>query len=171
MFNCSICSTPTGPSIPVTKRVDATRPVEYTRSFTGPDGTVGVERIGFGEEIDLEVSLCPDCADVKITPKPNPNVSATIKGLAEVVFTTASKVKDNEGKATQKGIKFMASLPLGHLSQVLEDTMAPKLRISLVAVAIENMMSRTLDHTRRGVADVKEVLRVVKPYEKRGGGL
>lgn len=88
-------------------------------------------------------------------------------------FTHARKCKHllDECKVCKLGMQDFAELPPLTLSAVLEDKRTSPLKTSFAAVAVENLISRTADKSRRAKRDSDASMFYLKGYSGRGGGL
>ena len=77
----------------------------------------------------------------------------------------------DECKVCQLAMEVFRATPLQTLSEVLADVAAPKLRISLASVAVENLIDRTTHESVRGKRDSVAAMGLLKAYEEMGGGL
>lgn len=62
-------------------------------------------------------------------------------------------------------------LPLKTLSTELSDVVAPPMRVSIAALAVDALIDRTNHESKRGKADSIVAMSVLKQYEQRGGHL
>jgi hypothetical protein len=60
---------------------------------------------------------------------------------------------------------------IANLNPSLSEPLAPKLRITLASVVMENLIDRTLHESKRAKADVIVSMSLLKAYEAAGGSL
>lgn len=68
-------------------------------------------------------------------------------------------------------IALHAGMTPGDLSKTLEDIRAPRMRVSMAAVAVDALIERTNHSSKRATADVVAAMGVLKWYESMGGRL
>ena len=76
-----------------------------------------------------------------------------------------------ECKVCQFNIEQALRMNPQDLNSLLENPMAPPLKVRVAAMGIENLIARTMHDSKRGQGDVALGMKVLKGYEKRGGSL
>jgi hypothetical protein len=156
------------------------RPSSYT--YKDKDDNI---KTSTGSEIVHEVRVCRPCAGEPPLSAPEVVDLNRYLGMVAGSHIHAKKcngfkvIKDDAGEEIDRieckvciGIKEQfRSMPLQVLSVGLEDKLATPVRVSLGSLVLDAMMTKSYYTSKQGKADFAESYRILKDYEKRGGGI
>ncbi len=165
-YKCASCHSTIPIHIPSVLLILGTR----EKTYRNIDGEIE----GKGSEFTRTAKVCHPCVGLKTPPiRASVPLNAGISAMAEIARTHAGKCKKGlDDCDTCKGfVRFFANQRLDHLAKLCEEKPAPKLRISMALVAVENLIDRTTDESKRAAKDSAAAMFYLKGYEQRGGGL
>lgn len=179
MFKCQECGVSIGPKKSPVRLTVEIRETHYTNEVRFLDENLRPKtevRYSDGAEIEKEIVICRACAGIQEAPEPAPADLAHFKVLDRGFLTHTSGKKSckkviDDCRSCKGIIDAYSTFPLPVLSKVLEDKVAPKIRSTFAAVAVENLISRSTHNSKRGKADFETAYALMKNYEQKGGSL
>jgi hypothetical protein len=184
MFVCDFCSKPIGPKVKplmVTFQADA-RSMTYTNQVPHPDNVDDynftnrtpktITKISVGYEFEKEFKSCAECQGVEVKAQPKGEDKAwisVVKGMQ--AYARKSNKKIDEDKVMQVNLERFKDVPLGIVSQGLEDPKVASPKWSLAHTIVGNLIERVKDKSKRASADFNAAFATMKAYESRGGSL
>lgn len=154
--------------------------VTRTRQYNTVDAE-GNPVVKTGTETVTEHQLCPSCAGVSvggtvvdITPSVALGLSLQ-KHAAKCDGTQTRTVKGKKVKepctVCARNLQIYRDLPIHAITVIMEDTRVHTGRMRIVTLALDSMLSRKNDNSKRARMDFLAAYPVLKNYEQRGGGL
>lgn len=172
MFQCSNCKRSSKPRTSPTFVPTELRHVEYSNQAYDPIEDTNFTKITSGTEFFAELSLCQECAGLKPASESHADLSVQI-ALGLTVQSHGKKCREllAECKTCQRNLRIAQSLPLGAVAAISTEPLAKNARFRLITIALDNLMTRTTDQSKRATADFAAGFGLIKGYESRGGGL
>lgn len=174
-FICDYCSKPTAPRIPLRLlQVDGeARPVEYrnlNRNKTEENDAMFIFSKGY--EITAEYKVCPSCAGVvsKHEAKPDHTIHIALVRVLQAHGKNCKK-KYEECWICQGNELKLRAISAPALNMALTEVPAQRVHVSLGSIAVDNLINRTMDETKRAKRDFEAAYPLLKGYEQRGHGL
>lgn len=183
-FICDFCKTPQAQGTKPTFVVEAQEKVyifpfpeeEERKGFTvkiQEDGELVLTTVG--KETVKEYKVCLKCSGVEVKPQIVPDF-AIERAKGRLIGEKGShnhecKKSLDECQWCKKDLEFFRTRPLIALTQITQDVLAPTFKTSLAAVAVGALLERTKHQSKRAERDFQVSYRLLKNYEKRGGGI